>query len=188
MSIESRLMTTEELLALPDDGVDRELICGELREKPMTTRSRAHSFVMTNLAGVLWAWARQQPRPRGRVYTGDARIRLRRDPDTFVGADLAYLSPEQEARCAPESLIIDEPPTLVVEILSPSDTMEDVAEKRGAYLSAGVAIYWKVDPFDQTVTVHRPGAPPEAFNVTQELTAEPHLPGFRVKVSDLFSV
>jgi hypothetical protein len=35
MATTSSLMTAEELLALPDDGIDRELIRGELREYPM---------------------------------------------------------------------------------------------------------------------------------------------------------
>ena len=39
MATITRLMTEEEFLALPeDDGVTRELIRGELRERPMTTR------------------------------------------------------------------------------------------------------------------------------------------------------
>ena len=41
MATTSSLMTAEELLALPDDGIDRELIRGELRENPMTTRCPA---------------------------------------------------------------------------------------------------------------------------------------------------
>jgi hypothetical protein len=32
--VSKRPMTTEELLALPEDGFDRELIRGQLREKP----------------------------------------------------------------------------------------------------------------------------------------------------------
>ncbi len=42
MATTSSLMTAEELLALPDDGIDRELIRGELREYPMTTRGVPH--------------------------------------------------------------------------------------------------------------------------------------------------
>ena len=38
MATVSSLMTTEELLALPDDGIDRWLIAGELRERPMTLK------------------------------------------------------------------------------------------------------------------------------------------------------
>ncbi len=64
--------------------------------------------------------------------------------------------------------------------------VEDVNEKIDAYLSAGVAIVWIVDPYYRTVRVHRPDAEPELFNVRHELTAEPQLPGFRVAVSRLF--
>ncbi len=42
-TVSKRPMTTEELLALPEDGLDRELIRGQLREKPMTRRNRWHS-------------------------------------------------------------------------------------------------------------------------------------------------
>ena len=31
-----KTMTAEEIMALPDDGIDREMIRGELREMPMT--------------------------------------------------------------------------------------------------------------------------------------------------------
>src|SRR3954452_23634737 len=94
-------MTTEELLVLPDDGVDRELIRGELREKPRTTRGGPHCIVMSNVARLLGNWVYEHGSPRGRLYTGDARVRVRRDPDTFVGADLAYLAPDQAARVSP---------------------------------------------------------------------------------------
>jgi hypothetical protein len=36
------------------------------------------------------------------------------------------------------------------------------------------------------VMVHRPDAEPELFNIRQELSGEPHLPGFRVPVARLF--
>jgi len=35
----SSQLTTEALLALPDDGIDRWLIAGELRERPKTLSS-----------------------------------------------------------------------------------------------------------------------------------------------------
>jgi len=36
----ARLMTNEEFLALPDDGMERNLIRGVLLEKPKTRRNR----------------------------------------------------------------------------------------------------------------------------------------------------
>jgi Uma2 family endonuclease len=49
-----------------------------------------------------------------------------------------------------------------------------------------VALVWIIDPVLRTVTVCRPDAEPALFNVNQELTAEPHLPGFRVAVAEIF--
>lgn len=188
MATTSALMTAEELLALPDDGVYRELIRGELREYPMTTRSASHCLAMTNLAGLLYIWLKQQPQPRGRVYTGDVRVRVHRDPDTFVGIDLAYISAELAAQTAEDALLFDGLPLLAIEILSPTDTVEGITEKTQAYLEAGVPLVWEVNPFSKIVISYRPGLPPELFNVTQEITAEPHLPGFRVPVAEIFAL
>lgn len=179
-------MTTEELLALPENGMDRWLIAGELRERPMTTRNRFHSYTMTRMAQELANWLDKQPEPRGQVLTGDAGVRLRRNPDTTFGVDVAYVSAEVLAQQSEESTIIDGIPTVAVEILSPKDMIEDINEKIDAYLDAGVPLVWIVNPYHHTVMVYQPDAEPVLFNVQQELTGEPHLPGFRVPVRRLF--
>jgi Uma2 family endonuclease len=180
-------MTAEELLALPDDGIDRELIRGELREYPMTTRSTPHGLTTHNLDFLLGSWLRQQPRPRGRVYAGEIRVRIRRNPDTVIGMDLAYISADLAAATAKNASFIDGIPVLAVEILSPTDTVEAITEKVKAYLDAGVPLVWVINPYFEGVTVHRPGLPPEGFNITHELMAEPHLPGLRIPVAEIFA-
>jgi Uma2 family endonuclease len=187
MPVTPTRMTTEELLALPDHDRHRELIRGELREKLWPTHGGPHCLTMTNLVGLIEGWVRQQPSPRGRLYTCDVPVRLRRDLDTFVGADLAYLSPEQVARTSSNAMFIDEPPTLVIEILCPADTVEEITERVQEYRAAQVALVWVVNPFDETVNVYRPGAPPELFNTAQDLTADPHRPGFRARVAEVFA-
>jgi Uma2 family endonuclease len=181
------LMTTEEFLALPDNGVERWLIRGQLREKPMTMGNRWHSRIMIRIGQLLSNWVDQQPEPRGEVLGGEAGCRLRRNPDTNVGIDVAYISPQLAAQDPDDTTLIDGVPTLVVEILSPNDTQEEINEKVDEYLAAGVALVWLVDPHHRTVEVHRSGGEPELFNVRQELSAEPHLPGFRVPVAHIFS-
>ena len=119
--------------------------------------------------------------------TGEAGFRLRRNPDTSVGIDLAYISPELAAATPENVWLIDGAPTLAVEILSPSNTHEEATEKVREYLDLGVALVWVLDPVFRTVQVFRPDAEPTLFNARQELTAEPHLPGFRVAVADLFA-
>lgn len=180
------MITTQELLALPEDGVDRELIRGQLREKPMTYRNPLHSEVNITIGYFLKLWLKQQPQPRGQVLGGEAGFQIRKNPDTTVGIDVAYISADLASRTPPKARLIDGIPVLAVEILSPSDQHEDVAEKVQEYLDAGVPLVWVIDPYFRTVIVYRPGAEPELFNTQKGLTAEPHLPGFKIQVAEIF--
>src|SRR5437016_9893658 len=102
MSIaEPQLVTTEQLEAMPDDGIERWLINGELREGGMTRRNRVHSRIEATITALLVNWNEKQPPPRGEVLVGEAGVRLRRNPDTTVGIDLAYISAET-ARAIPD--------------------------------------------------------------------------------------
>jgi Uma2 family endonuclease len=181
------LLTTEEMLALPSNGTARWLIRGQLREEPMTVRNRWHSRIMVRVAHLLESWLDQQPEPRGAVLCGEAGVRLRRNPDTTVGIDVVYISAELAARQGGETSLIDGVPVLVVEILSPSDTIEQIDEKLDSYLQAGVRVVWVIDPHDHTLVVYRPGAEPEMLNAGQELSGEPDLPGFRVPLASFFA-
>ena len=188
MATGSVLMTEEEFLALPDDeGVERELIRGVLRESStMTTRGFAPSVVLNRVAFRLTEWVKRQPGRQGIVVVGEARIRLRADVSTFVGVDLAYFAPGSRPENPRKARFVAGPPILAVEILSPSDTTEAIEDKVFEYLDAGVPIVWTVSTSFSTVTAHRPDAKPQLFNTDHEITAEPHLPGFRLAVADLF--
>ena len=179
-------MTADELLALPDDGMERWLIAGELRERPMTVRNRFHSRAMICVGTELENWRRQSTPPRGQILGGEAGVRLSRDPETMVGIDVVYVSADVIVRQTEETTLIDGVPTLAVEILSPNDTVEEIHEKIMLYQTSGVPLIWIINPYSRMVTVHRPDAEPESFNVRQELSGEPHLPGFRVPVARLF--
>jgi Uma2 family endonuclease len=181
----TKAMTAEDLASLPDDGIERDLIRGELREGPITRRNPVHSETESLVTYHLGAWLLDRPAPRGKVVGGEAGFRLRRDPETFVGIDVACVSPEMAAAHDRKRKFFDGPPTLAVEILSPSDQHGDVVEKVELYLEVGTVV-WLVDPDFRTVTVHRPGEPPELFNHRQDLDAAPYLPGFRVPVARFF--
>src|SRR6185436_11436794 len=177
-----RKMTAEELLAMPDDGVERWLIRGELRENAesdMNRRNPDHSGTMTRVAAVLDTWLRTQPKPRGRVYTGDVAFKLRSDSATLVGIDVAYVSADLRTRTPKGRKIIEGSPIVAVEIFSPSDVHSEVNEKVQEYLNVDVAVVWVIDPDFETVAVYAHGEEPRLFNRGHDLTAEPHLPGFR---------
>lgn len=177
-------LTVEEFLALPETGTDRELISGQLRERPMTVRNRHHSRIVTRISRLLDVWLDDQPDPRGQIVSGEAGFRLA--PDSLVGIDVAYVSAEVVAQTPASASVFLGPPVLAVEVLSPSDKQEEITEKIDLYLKTGVALVWVVDPKFRTLSVFRPDAEPELFNVTQGLAAEPHLPGFQVAVARIF--
>ena len=180
-----RLSTTADLLAIPDDGVERWLIDGRIVEVGMTTRDKFHSWIETRISQLIANWIDSQPKPHGSAHAGEAGVRLRRDPDVTVGIDLVYLSPDVSARVMAdeETTIIDAVPLLAVEILSPSDTFENLQLKIGKYREVDVPLVWVLDPHFRTVTVHRPRKEPVMLNATQELDGSPELPGFRVPVA-----
>ena len=66
------IVTGDDLFGLPDDGIEREFIRGQLRERPMTRRSRRHSRTTTRLARFLDSWLDKQSEPKGEILTGDA--------------------------------------------------------------------------------------------------------------------
>lgn len=185
-----RLMTTEEFLALPDDGVERWLIDGRMVEVGMTTRNKFHTRIESRVSHVLETWLEGQPEPRGSVHAGEAGVRLRKSPERTVGVDVVYLAPEVSAAVMAdeESTIIDAVPTLAVEILSPSEVKENTTRKLRHYRDAGVPLVWVIDPDFRTVTVHRSGVKPVMVNDGEELDGGDALPGFRIPVARLFPV
>jgi Uma2 family endonuclease len=186
-----RKMTAEEFLALPDDGVERWLIRGELRENResnVNLRSPDHGRTTINVGMFLKSWVRTQPSPRGNVYGSDTTFKMRPDSSTVTGVDVAYVAPELEADIpkGKRTKLIEGVPVLVAEVLSPSDRQADVIERVQDFLDSGVAIVRVLEPGFGTVTVYTPDAEPRLFSRGQQLAAEPHLPGFQVRVAELF--
>lgn len=186
MSATGTKMTVEEFLALPDDGVRRWLIDGEIREFGMTQRNRFHGRLLIRLGRFLDEWAERQPRPRGYVVGGETGVRFHWGDDESVGVDLAYIPPDVAAKQTDESTIVVGVPALVVEILSPNDKQHDVAEKVHTYLKEGVKHVWIVDPDLPSVRVYRVHARFELVDASGVLTAEPDLPGLRIELSRVF--
>ncbi len=180
-----KLLTAEEFLATPEDGIRRELIDGVIEERGTTARNPTHAGVCSNVDHLLRLWLAGRLEPRGKVVVGDCGFRIRRDPDRVICPDIGFVSAELKARTGRKATYYDGAPALAVEIISPSDRHEDIVQKIGFYLEVGTVV-WEVDPDIQTVRVHRPGQVAWTFNVTQDLDADPYLTGFRVAVAAIF--
>ncbi len=181
------LMTAEEFLSLPENGRrDQFLIRGKLWEKAMTYRNPFHSELMMKLGFLLNSWLLATGPKRFKIVGGEAGFRLRVEPSTIVGIDVAVVSKDLGHFKQGKRVVFDGAPLLAIEILSPSDRVSEVEAKVDEYLSVGVKQVWIVSPHFQSVEVHRANLPPALFTGTAELSVEPDLPGLKFTVADIF--
>ena len=104
--------------------------------------------------------------------------------------DVAYVSysrwPRQ--RRVPRTQAWAVVPELAVEVISPSNTFEEVLGKVHEYFHAGVQRVWVVAPPQQQVYVYQSPSQIRVLSVSEALTGDPFLPGFRLQLSELFDV
>ena len=188
-SYQGQKMSVDDFLALPDDGVRRELLGGIVEEEDyedgMSYRSRQHARTNANTTGELRNWSRAQPEPHGEVVDGDAGFILSED-GSAVGIDVAYVSPEHSQATPEDQQYFHGPPILAVEIISPSDTIRKMKVKVRDYLGAGVEAVWYLDPDDRTLTIHQHDREARVLRNGQRVENEPYLPGFTVDVARFF--
>jgi Uma2 family endonuclease len=75
----------------------------------------------------------------------------------------------------------------VVEVLSPSNTASETADRVLLYLEAGVRLVWIADPPRRIVVVHWPDRTSRTFVEGETLDGGDVLPGFSLPVADVFA-
>jgi Uma2 family endonuclease len=144
-----------------------------------------HGEVEINLGTLLNVHVR--PQGLGRVSCGEVLYIVRRNPDRVRAADIAFIRQERVPPLEARQHIMEVLPDLVVEILSKSDTIEEISDKIDDWLEAGVQLLWIVDPFRRTVTIYQPGRDPSLLGEHGTLEGEPVIPGFRCSVAEIFA-
>src|SRR5262245_20643624 len=153
MSTRTRLITADEFLMMPDDGLRHELIRGEVTA--MTLPGGRHGEIASEIARVIANHVRANR--LGKTYAAETGFLIERNPDTVRGPDVGFDRWERLAAISNPEKHVPFAPDLAVDVVSPSDRPADVAEKVEAWLSSGTRMVWVVDPAEQIVTIHRPG-------------------------------
>lgn len=78
------------------------------------------------------------------------------------------------------------PPDMMTEVVSPNEKVFELNGKLSDFRKAGVPLIWVVYTEQRTITVYRDAKLAGELTDADELTGDPVLPGFRVRVSDLF--
>ena len=173
------LLTADELEQMPDDdSVQIELDEGELITMPPA--GGEHSDIESELIMRLRSHAKRHN--LGKVYSGDAGFRL--SDDTVRSPDVAFV---RASRAAIHSRgFVKGAPDLAVEIFSPSDSFRQLHRKVKQYLAAGCHTVWVVHPERQEVNIFEATGSDRTVTADEMLEAPELLPGFSVRVSDLF--
>ena len=182
VAVERRLITADDLLRLPDDGMRHELVEGELRT--MAPPGWQHGKFSMRAAVSLSNYV--EPRGLGQVV-GEVGFLLTSNPDTVRGPDAAFVARDK-------IVATDEPtgywlgaPDLVVEVISPNDVYKEVDEKVAEWLAHGVRLVFVVNPRHRTVAVHRPNQPVRILTEDDTLDGEDVVPGWSLPVRALFA-
>lgn len=134
--------TTDDLDALPEDGIRRELIDGVLHVSP--SPASFHQIIAMRLGVAL-----EESCPPEYVVTQAVEVRVNKRrcfiPDVLITtAEAAARNPR---KFQPHEVL------LTIEIVSPSSTGMDRIAKPGFYAQARIPFYWRVE-LEPALSVH----------------------------------
>lgn len=179
-----QLLTAEDVLNLPErPGVLLELVDGELREVPGATA--LHSLIAAMVYELIRNFARNHD--LGLVFPDGAAYVLGRDPDQVRIPDVSFTAWDEVPDDGVPDRFWEGAPTLAVEVISTNDRAADIHRKVRDYLDAGTRLVWVLWPQQTSVTVYDPDGQRE-LGQADGLDGSDVLPGFRVRVGELFEV
>jgi Uma2 family endonuclease len=113
---------------------------------------------------------------------------LRRSPELKRRPDLAFVSAERwpMGKRAPRTEAWDVVPDLAVEVVSQSNSDDEVAQKIEDYFRAGCRQFWVVYPVTSKVHVYESPTRVTILQVGDDLRGDPLVPGFRLPLATLF--
>ncbi|MDZ8186196.1 MAG: Uma2 family endonuclease [Nostoc sp. ChiSLP02] len=140
-------LTLKEFLSLPEGDVYYEFVDGQA--VPKVSPKFFHSALQAALLILIHTWCKG----KGRVCAEWAILLKLQGKDWAPLPDLTYISYER----LPKSWKLNEAcpaiPELVIEIISPDQTITEFEEKAKDYLTAGVPRVWVIDPEVMSIRV-----------------------------------
>lgn len=175
-------VTIEEFYEKAMEGFRGELVRGELKETMPT--SILHGIIAGRIAVIIGFFLMQNK--IGEVLTAETGFRLFVNERTVRVPDVAFLSNEKLAEIEDFSKFFNGTPDLAVEVISPSESYDEVQGKLEDYLAAGVKIVWIVRPKQKSVTVYNSLFDFKTFQEDEEISGGEVLPDFKCRLQDIF--
>ncbi|MEZ2275311.1 MAG: Uma2 family endonuclease [Microcoleus sp.] len=179
---EEKVWTDAEFMALNRDGHRYEIVNGELID--MGNRSAKHGYVCSILMILLGGYVRIQK--LGAMFDSSTAFKMKsgnkRSPDVSFMAKERLQGLEE----LPDGFL-EGAPDLAVEILSPSNTVEEIHNKLVEYFENGARLVWVINPKEKYVLVYRSSQEPDRLlKSADSLDGEEIVSGFTLPVAELF--
>jgi Uma2 family endonuclease len=181
-SMPPQLLKVEEFAQLGSDVDHVELIRGELVNMPPTNFE--HGEVSGNIHTRLGMHVLQNH--LGAVLSAETGFTVACDPDTVLAPDIAFVRADRRPQGRERRRFAALAPDLVVEVISPSETADEVVAKVMTYLQAGVPLVWVVHPAQKVVTVYTPDRVGRLLSSGDTLDGGDVLPGFSLPLDEVF--
>ncbi|MEG4283886.1 Uma2 family endonuclease [Microcoleus sp. A006_D1] len=179
---DQKIWTDAEFMALNRDGHRYEIVNGELID--MGNSGAKHGYVCSILMILLGGYVHIQK--LGAMFDSSTAFKMKsgnkRSPDVSFMAKQRLQGLDE----LPDGYL-EGAPDLAVEILSPSNTVEEIHNKLVEYFENGARLVWVIHPKEQYVLVYRSAQSPDRLlKSADSLDGEDIVPDFTLAVAELF--
>jgi Uma2 family endonuclease len=175
-------LTAEDLFLISSSDCREELDRGVLVRMPPA--GALHGCLASRMAHLLEA--NLEDNPAGVVCGADTGFILGRAPDTVRAPDASFVARERVPAGGPPAAYWPLTPDLAVEVVSPSDRIDELDEKIEQYFAAGTRLVWVLHARPRTLHAYRSPSDVRVLGVDDELSGEPVLFGFRCPLRRVF--
>jgi Uma2 family endonuclease len=158
-----------------------ELIEGELVEVMST--GFVHGIVAQRIGRFIGNYADENN--LGEVTASETGFVL--EENTYRGADCAFISNENLEKHGYPQGFFPTSPDIAIEVVSPSNTSDEMMQKVNLYLKNGSRLVWLIYPKLKMITVYRQNNVVNLLRENDTLEGEDVLPNFSLSLEKLFA-
>lgn len=174
-----RQITENEFLRLPDDGRKYELVNGDVKDVPSGFE---HDAIGANVSALL------MPFTRGKGVLAGSQAGFRMANGNLRSPDVSYTRKERLTNGKPEKGFRNGAPDLCIEVISPSEDPAEMQQKVREYFDSGAEQVWHLYPEERRLRQFLSPIDSHLLEPEAELDASTLIPGFRIRVADLFDL
>jgi Uma2 family endonuclease len=178
---QSKALTDEQFMALPEDDNLYEYVNGELIV--VANSGVEHGYLALTLGYFLTGFVRSHRLG----VTCDSSTAFKMKTGNKRSPDLAFIAKErlQGLKRLPKGFF-EGAPDLAVEIISPNNTFAEIHNKLVEYFENGTRLVWVILPDEECVLVYHQPKPSKLLQVEDSLDGEAVITGFQLPLIELF--